>query len=273
MSSDFSPLCCEGTCVMGQGPQLKVENLSVCYGEKRVLEQVDLKIEPCSVTALIGPSGCGKTTFLTSLNRMTDMIPGCRVEGSIKFGSQEILSPSLNTQELRKKMGMVFQRPNPFPLSIWKNLALPLKYHRIGSKSDREAMIEGVLREVGLWQEVKDRLHHSALALSGGQQQRLCIARALVLAPEILLFDEPCSALDPLSTETIEDLILSLRSRFTVVIVTHNLQQARRVADYAGVFWNIDGVGRVIERGTKKEIFDLPQHPKTAAYVASRTGT
>jgi phosphate transport system ATP-binding protein len=216
---------------------------------------------------LIGPSGCGKTSFLSSLNRLTDMLPSVRVEGSVRFDGKEILDARLDTLQLRRRIGMIFQKPNPFPLSIRRNLELPLREHGMRKHGERAARTEQALRDVGLWDEVKDRLDSSAMALSGGQQQRLCIARALVLEPEILLMDEPCSALDPISSAVVEELITRLRGRYTIVIVTHNLAQARRVANYAGFFWMTERVGKLIEFGRCQRLFDAPAHALTRAYV------
>ena len=215
-----------------------------------------LSINKGCITALVGPSGCGKTSFLTCLNRLTDLIPGCRVSGRIRI-DLDVMAPQTDVMHLRRRVGMIFQKPNPFPLSIRKNLEFPCASTAEGSGADRHS-VETVLRDVGLWDEVKDRLNSPALALSGGQQQRLCIASALVLSPEVLLMDEPCSALDPISSGVVEDLIVGLRDRYTVLIVTHNLAQARRIADYAALFWIQNGAGRLIESGTAKEIFENP---------------
>jgi len=242
----------------------------VRYGGKVALEHVDLDVYEDRVTALIGPSGCGKTSLLTCLNRMTDLVEGCTVTGAIRFAERDVGSER-DPKWLRRNVGMVFQRPNPFPLSIRANLALPLKEH--GCERSRLAeRIEEVLSQVGLWKEVRDRLDAPALSLSGGQQQRLCIARALTLRPRLLLMDEPCSALDPLSTEVVERLILSLRGTVSIVIVTHNLAQARRVADDVVVFWNQDGSGCVIESGEAHEVFGSPRQPDTRAYLAGVRG-
>ena len=202
---------------------------------------------------------------------MTDMIPGCRVDGKISIGSLDI-QKTKDVISLRRRVGMIFQKPNPFPLSIRKNIEMPLKEHGIRKRSERAEIVESVLQDVGLWSEVKDRLDSSAFSLSGGQQQRLCIARALALRPEVLLMDEPCSALDPLSSGVVEELLLSFRGRYTVIVVTHNLQQARRIADYAAFFWATDGTGTLIEHGTGARIFDQPQQPLTVAYVNGKTG-
>lgn len=253
-------------------PHLEVRALSVSYGERRVLETVSLDIYRGCITALIGPSGCGKTSFLAALNRLTDMLPSVRVEGSVRFDGKEILDASQDTLHLRRRIGMIFQKPNPFPLSIRRNLELPLREHGVRKPRERAARTEQALRDVGLWDEVKNRLDSSAMALSGGQQQRLCIARALVLEPEILLMDEPCSALDPISSAVVEELITGLRGRYTIVIVTHNLAQARRVANYAGFFWLTERVGKLIEFGRCQRLFDAPAHALTRAYVGGLSG-
>jgi len=253
-------------------PFIQTENISLHYGKKPVFAEITLPINQGCITALVGPSGCGKTSFLSCLNRLTDLIPGCRVSGQIRLGSLDVMDVKLNTLLLRRRIGMIFQKPNPFPLSIWKNLALPLREHGIRNREQIDQMVETTLQDVGLWDEVKDRLDTSALALSGGQQQRLCIARALVLKPEALLLDEPCSALDPISSGVVEDLIASLRGRYTLLIVTHNLAQARRIADYTALFWVQEGVGRLIEYGSVQQIFENPQEGLTAAYVNGMRG-
>jgi phosphate transport system ATP-binding protein len=251
---------------------LAINNLSVRYGQKAVLSGVSLAIQRGCITALIGPSGCGKTSFLSSLNRLVDMVPGCSVSGSILLDGDEILTASTDVLMLRRRIGMIFQRPNPFPLSIRRNLDMPLQEHGFKNKMDRERRIEQALRDVGLWQEVSDRLDAPALGLSGGQQQRLCIARALVLEPEILLMDEPCSALDPISSGVVEDLISRLGGRYTVIIVTHNLAQARRIANYTAFFWMQDQVGQLIEFGACQQLFDAPTDALTAAYINGTRG-
>ena len=250
---------------------LKAESLSVSYGDQTALKDVDLTMTEGRITALIGPSGCGKTSFLSCFNRMTDLIPGCRVSGSAAVGELDIFAPDTDVLDLRRRVGMVFQKPNPFPLSIRRNLELPLREQGVrGTRLDE--IVEDVLTGVGLWDEVKDRLDRPALALSGGQQQRLCIARALALEPEVLLCDEPCSALDPISSGVVEDLIADLRDRYTVVIVTHNLAQARRIADHVAFFWLRDGAGCLIEDGPGDTIFEAPRNELTAAYVHGARG-
>ncbi|MUG94347.1 ATP-binding cassette domain-containing protein [Scytonema sp. UIC 10036] len=253
-------------------PFIQTENLTLQYGQKTAFANVNLSVNAGEILALVGPSGCGKTSFLSCLNRLTDMIPHCRVKGAIRIGSVEVLNAKIDAIALRRQVGMIFQKPNPFPLSIWKNMELPLREHGIRNREEIDTIIETSLLDVGLWDKVKDRLHTSALALSGGQQQRLCIARALGLQPEALLLDEPCSALDPISSGIVEDLITSLRQRYTLIIVTHNLAQAKRIADRVALFWVQDGVGQLIESGKVEQIFDAPQHPLTAAYVTGARG-
>ena len=239
-------------------PYLSAKNLSLYYGSKAAFKDVELSIPKGSITALIGPSGSGKTSFLCCLNRLTDLIPNCKVSGEIHLGELDILHPKTDTVALRRRVGKIFQKPNPFPLSIWRNIAFPLKEHGIKKRQQVDLIVEEVLRNVGLWDEVKDRLKSPALRLSGGQKQRLCIARTLALKPEVLLMDEPCSALDPISSGTVEDLIASLHGKYTILIVTHNLAQARRISDYCTLFWVKDGSGRAIEMGSTKQIFESP---------------
>ncbi len=251
---------------------VRCESLSLRYGERRAFADVTLGIEEGRITAILGPSGCGKSSFLTCCNRLIDLVPGCEVSGKLRIGSVDVLSPQTDVLALRRRVGMVFQKPNPFPLSIHKNLELPLREHGMKSRDERDAAIESAFRQVGLWDEVKDRLKKPARALSGGQQQRLCIARSLVLRPEVILLDEPCSALDPISGAVVEDLIVSLKQRYTVVIVTHNLAQARRIADDVAFFWLVDGCGRLIETGPGRRIFEEPREELTAAYVRGARG-
>lgn len=260
------PACCDPQ------PLIQVENFSLRYGPKTALANVTLDIYRGCITALIGPSGCGKTSFLSSINRLTDLIPGCGVSGRICIDGGDIHDPARDVQALRRQIGMVFQKPTPFPLSIYRNIELPLHEHGVKRRADSAAIIEQVLRDVGLWDEVHDRLHSSALNLSGGQQQRLCIARALALNPRILLMDEPCSALDPIASGIVEDLISRLRGRYTIVIVTHNLAQARRIANYAAFFWVRGQAGSLVEFGHCRQIFESPAHELTAAYVKGARG-
>lgn len=253
-------------------PFMEVDRLSVHYRGKPAVQDVTLSINKGCITALVGPSGCGKTSFLTCLNRLTDLIKECRVSGRIMIETLDILAPGLDVIQLRRRIGMIFQKPNPFPLSIRKNLEFPLREHGLRDRGQIAQTMETTLRDVGLWEDVKDRLDSPALALSGGQQQRLCIARSLALAPEVLLMDEPCSALDPLSSGVVEDLIVNLRGRYTILIVTHNLAQARRIADHAAFFWIQNGAGRLIEAGSAKQIFEKPRDPLTAAYINGMRG-
>ncbi len=259
-------LCCEPTA------HIRAKNLSIAYHKHSVLQNVDLEINKGCITALVGPSGCGKTSFLMSINRLTDLIPTCRVSGQLHMNEVDILAPTTNLLLLRRQIGMIFQKPTVFPFTIKKNLEIPLREHGIHPKTSLASTIETALQQVGLWDEVKDRLNHPAQALSGGQQQRLCLARALVLAPQILLLDEPCSALDPISSGVVEDLIVSLRGQYSVVIVTHNLAQARRISDHVALFWSVDGVGQLIETGSAQHMFESPQHELTAAYISGARG-
>ncbi len=251
---------------------MRARGLSLRYGRTPAFEDVTLDVHAGCITALVGPSGCGKTSFLGCINRITDLVPGARVSGSLHLGDVDLLDPRLDVIALRRRVGMVFQRPNPFPLSIRRNLDLPLREHGMRRRRRRDEAIEAALREVGLWEEVEDRLESPALSLSGGQQQRLCLARALVLEPEVLLMDEPCSALDPLSGAVVEELIAGLRGRVTVLIVTHNLAQARRLADWAVLFWKENGAGRLVEQGAVQHLFEAPKEALTAAYVRGRRG-
>ncbi|MDR4461101.1 MAG: phosphate ABC transporter ATP-binding protein [Nitrospirales bacterium] len=258
--------CCEPI------THIRAKNLSIAYQGHQALRDVTLEINRGCITALVGPSGCGKTSFLMSLNRLTDLIPGCQVSGNLHINELDILAPTTDLLQLRRSVGMIFQKPTVFPFSIRKNLELPLREHGTHHRSLLNSTIEKVLQQVGLWHEVKGRLDHPAQALSGGQQQRLCLARALVLSPDILLLDEPCSALDPLSSGIVEDLIVSLRSHFTVLIVTHNLAQARRIADHIAFFWSFEGVGKLVEYGPAQAIFENPIHELTAAYISGTRG-
>ncbi len=253
-------------------PVLEVRGLGVSYRGAAALDKVSLDIYRGCITALIGPSGCGKTSFLSCLNRLIDLSPTAAVEGQVLYDGQDIRDPAVDVRLLRRHIGMIFQKPNPFPLSVRKNLEWPLREHRLVPLAEVPQRCEQALRDVGLWDEVKDRLDAPALGLSGGQQQRLCIARALVLQPKVLLMDEPCSALDPLSSGVVEDLILRLQGDYTVVIVTHNLAQARRIANHAAFFWLRDNVGQLIEFGQCRQLFDAPAHELTAAYVSGSRG-
>jgi phosphate transport system ATP-binding protein len=250
-------------------PRIDVRALSFFYGAKRALDAITLQISPNVVTAFIGPSGCGKSTFLRTLNRMNDIIPGTRVEGSVLLDGADIYRPGVDVVALRRRVGMVFQKSNPFPKSIFENVAYGLRINRMAaSRSELAGRVEDSLKQAALWDEVKDRLHESALALSGGQQQRLCIARALAIRPDILLMDEPASALDPIATQRIEELVYALKKTYTVVIVTHNMQQAARVSDFTAFFW----LGRLIEYDRTDRIFTAPREKLTEDYVTGRFG-
>jgi phosphate transport system ATP-binding protein len=249
--------------------KIQVDSLNFYYGEKRALENISIQIQPNVVTAFIGPSGCGKSTFLRTLNRLNDIIPGTRVEGRILIDSVDIYQSGMNVVDLRRKVGMVFQKSNPFPKSIFENVAYGLRINGMaGSRSELAGRVEDSLTQAALWDEVKDRLHESALAMSGGQQQRLCIARALAVRPDILLMDEPASALDPIATQRIEELIYDLKKSYTLVIVTHNMQQAARVSDRTAFFW----LGRLVEYDRTEKIFTAPTEKLTEDYVTGRFG-
>ena len=252
--------------------QINIENLSLSYKNTTAFRKVTMPIYKGCITSIVGPSGCGKSSFLMTLNRLSDLIEDCQVNGNISLEEIDIRSPKTDLKVLRRRIGMIFQKPNPFPLTIRKNLEFPLREHGVTDKKIIRERVEDSLVKAGLWNEVKDRLDTPALALSGGQQQRLCIARAICLQPEILLMDEPCSALDPISSATIENLINNLKGKFTIVIVTHNLAQARRISDHTAFFWFIEGAGELIEFGKTKNIFESPQHSLTAAYVGGLQG-
>ncbi len=252
----------------GAGTALAIEDFCLYYGAKQALFDVTMSVEAGLVTALIGPSGCGKSTLLRSLNRMNDLIDNLRITGRIAFGGQDIYAPQTDVIALRKRMGMVFQKPNPFPMSIFENVVYPLRVDGITDRRILAETAERALRSAALWDEVKDRLHESALGMSGGQQQRLCIARAIAGEPEVLLMDEPCSALDPIATSKIEELIGELSGHYTIVIVTHNMQQAARVSDNTAFMY----LGRLIEYGHTETIFTTPKLEKTQEYVTGRFG-
>ncbi len=245
-----------------------IANFNAWYGDFQALINLSMEIPKRRVTALIGPSGCGKSTFLRWINRMNDLIPGARAEGTLDLHGTNILARSTDAVELRRRIGMVFQKPNPFPKSIYDNVAFGPRLHRKMSRSDLDILVEKSLQSAALWNEVKDRLHTSALGLSGGQQQRLCIARAIAVGPEILLMDEPCSALDPKSTARIEELIAELRERYTIIIVTHNMQQAARVSDLTAFFCE----GRLVEVGPTSHLFTNPKSKETEDYITGRFG-
>lgn len=248
--------------------KISVENLNLHYGENHALKDVNMEIADHAITAFIGPSGCGKSTFLRCLNRMNDLVDGCRVEGKVILDGEDIYDKRVDTTLLRKKVGMVFQQPNPFPMSIYDNIAYGPRLHGIKNKKELDEIVVRSLQGAAIFEEVKDRLHKSALGLSGGQQQRLCIARALAVSPEVLLMDEPTSALDPISTLKIEELMETLKKKYTVVIVTHNMQQAARVSDDTAFFL----VGEVIEKNATSEIFARPQDKRTEDYITGRFG-
>jgi phosphate transport system ATP-binding protein len=249
-------------------PTFAVRDLTIAYSGHPAIRGVSLDIHPHSVTAFIGPSGCGKSTFLRSLNRMNDLIPGCTTEGQVLLEDQDIYAPGVDVVNLRKRVGMVFQRPNPFPMSIFDNVAYGPRIHGLGDRDALAAIVERSLSAAALWDEVKDRLNRPALALSGGQQQRLCIARLLAVDSEVLLMDEPASALDPISTAKIEDLVDDLKKDYTIVMVTHNMQQAGRVSDRTAFFLN----GELVEYGTTVSIFESPSDRRTEDYITGRFG-
>lgn len=248
--------------------KIQTKKLNFYYGTKLALKNIDLVAPAHKVTALIGPSGCGKSTFIRVLNRMNDVIPNTRVEGEVMIDGVNIYSPKVDVVELRRRVGMVFQKPNPFPKSIFDNIAYGLRINGMKDKRKVEQTVEKSLKEAALWDEVKDRLRENAFSLSGGQQQRLCIARSLAVEPEIILFDEPCSAIDPIATAKIEDLIHKLKERYTVVIVTHNMQQAARVSDYTAFLM----LGELIEYGETPQIFTNPKNKLTEDYITGRFG-
>lgn len=247
--------------------KLKIENLDLFYGDFKALKNVSLDIEANKITAFIGPSGCGKSTFLKSLNRMNDLVEGCKITGKILLDSEDIYG-NMDVNLLRKRVGMVFQKPNPFPMSVYDNIAYGPRTHGIKSKAKLDEIVEKSLRSAAIWDELKDRLKKSALGLSGGQQQRLCIARALAVEPEIILMDEPTSALDPISTSKIEDLILELKKNYTIVIVTHNMQQATRISDKTVFFL----LGEIIEANDTETLFSMPKDKRTEDYITGRFG-
>ncbi|WP_077613247.1 phosphate ABC transporter ATP-binding protein PstB [Clostridium sp. Marseille-P2415] len=248
--------------------KISTSNLNLYYGTNHALKDVNLNLYTNKITAFIGPSGCGKSTYLKTLNRMNDLVPNVKIEGEVLLDGENIYDPRVDTTLLRKKIGMVFQQPNPFPMSIYDNVAYGPRIHGIKSKSELDAIVEKSLKGAALWDEVSSRLKKSALGLSGGQQQRLCIARALAVEPEVLLMDEPTSALDPISTLKIEDLMDELKEKYTVAIVTHNMQQATRIADYTAFFL----VGEVVEYATTTELFTAPRDSRTEDYITGRFG-
>ena len=247
---------------------ITVKDLQLWYGQTKALKGVSMNIPEKSITALIGPSGCGKSTFLKTLDRMNDLVPGVRIEGEVKYNGQDIFAPSVDVNELRREIGMVFQKPNPFPMSIYDNIAYGPRTHGIKSRAKLDEIVERSLRDAAIWDEVKGRLKKNALGLSGGQQQRLCIARALAVSPDVLLMDEPTSALDPISTSKIEDLALELREKYTIVIVTHNMQQAARISDSTAFFL----LGELVEYDDTETLFSTPHDRRTEDYITGRFG-
>jgi len=248
--------------------KVDIRKLNVWFGDHHILKDISFKIRENAVTAIMGPSGCGKTTLIRAINRMNELIYGCRTSGEVYIDGHNIYDGNVNVYELRRKIGMVFQKPNPFPKSIYENVAFGPRIHKMANGRELDEIVERSLREAALWDEVKDRLHDSAFNLSGGQQQRLCIARALAVRPEIILMDEPCSALDPVATAKIEALIRRLSKRYTVIIVTHNLQQATRVSDFVAFLYE----GRLIEYGDTKSVFEHPRSELTKNYIAGKFG-
>ena len=247
--------------------KLEVEKLNLFYGDFQALKQISLRIPEKEITAFIGPSGCGKSTLLKTLNRMNDLVEGCRIEGTVRLDGQDIYG-SMDVNTLRRRVGMVFQKPNPFPMSIYDNIAYGPRTHGVRKKAMLDEIVERSLRQAAIWEDLKDRLKKSALGLSGGQQQRLCIARALAVEPEVLLMDEPTSALDPISTAKIEDLAAELKKQFTIVIVTHNMQQAVRISDRTAFFL----LGEMVEFGATESLFAMPQDKRTEDYITGRFG-
>ena len=249
-------------------PIITVNDLCLWYTSTQALKNINIEIPEKSITALIGPSGCGKSTFLKTLNRMNDLIPGVRTTGTVQYRGQDIFAPGVDINELRREVGMVFQKPNPFPMSIYDNIAYGPRTHGITGKARLDDIVERSLRDAAIWDEVKDRLKKNALGLSGGQQQRLCIARALAVEPDVLLMDEPTSALDPISTSRIEELAISLKDRYTIIIVTHNMQQAVRISDQTAFFL----LGELIEYGQTEQMFSQPHDKRTEDYITGRFG-
>ena len=247
---------------------MTVEGLNLWYGDHQALHDISMNIPEKSITALIGPSGCGKSTFLKTLNRMNDLIPGVKITGDVRYREQDIFAPGTDVNELRREIGMVFQKPNPFPMSIYDNIAYGPRTHGIKNRARLDEIVEKSLRGAAIWDEVKDRLKKNALGLSGGQQQRLCIARALAVEPEVLLMDEPTSALDPISTSKIEELAMQLKEQYTIVIVTHNMQQAVRISDRTAFFL----LGELVECGDTQQLFSQPQDKRTEDYITGRFG-
>lgn len=247
---------------------VSVKDMCLWYGEQQALKNINIEIEEKSITAFIGPSGCGKSTFLKTLNRMNDLIANVKISGDIRYEGKDIFASDVDVNNLRKKIGMVFQKPNPFPMSIYDNVAYGPRCHGITNKVELDEIVEKALKDAAIWDEVKDRLNKNALGMSGGQQQRLCIARALAVKPKILLMDEPTSALDPISTSRIEELVMELKDKYTIVMVTHNMQQAVRVSDYTAFFL----LGELVEYGKTDDIFSSPKDKRTEDYITGRFG-
>lgn len=245
-----------------------IQHLDLYYGDFKALKDINLEIQEHGITAFIGPSGCGKSTLLRTLDRMNDLVEGCRIDGKILLDGKDIFGPDMDVFELRKRVGMVFQKPNPFPMSIYDNIAFGPRTHGIHSKAKLDDIVERSLRDAAIWDETKDRLKQNALGMSGGQQQRLCIARALAVQPEVLLMDEPTSALDPISTSKIEDLAVELKKDYTIVMVTHNMQQAARISDKTAFFL----LGEIVEYGETEQIFSMPKDKRTEDYITGRFG-
>ena len=248
--------------------KFEVKNMDLYYGSFHALKNINIAIPEKEITAFIGPSGCGKSTFLKSLNRMNDLVPGVRIEGDVRLKGADIFAREMELTDLRRRVGMVFQKPNPFPMSIYDNIAYGPRTHGVRSKAQLDEIVEKSLRGAAIWDEVKDRLNKSALGMSGGQQQRLCIARALAVEPEVLLMDEPTSALDPISTSKVEELALELKDRYTIVIVTHNMQQAARISDKTAFFL----LGELVEMGDTERLFSTPVDKRTEDYISGRFG-
>ncbi len=248
--------------------KISIQDMNLHYGDFHAIKNVNMEIQPNKITAFIGPSGCGKSTLLKSINRMNDLVDGCKITGKILLDGDDIYAPKYDVNQLRKRVGMVFQKPNPFPMSIYDNIAYGPRTHGVHSKEKLDEIVERVLRDAAIWDECKDRLKKSALGMSGGQQQRLCIARALAVEPEVLLMDEPTSALDPISTSKIEDLAMELKEKYTIVIVTHNMQQAVRISDYTAFFL----LGDMVEFNETEKLFSIPADKRTEDYITGRFG-
>ena len=249
-------------------PVISVNDLNLWYDPTQALHHVTMDVQPNTITALIGPSGCGKSTFLKTLNRMNDLVPGVKITGQVLYNDQDIFAPSVDVSQLRREVGMVFQKPNPFPMSVYDNVAYGPRTHGVRNRAKLDELVESSLRAAAIWDEVKDRLQKSALGLSGGQQQRLCIARALAVQPKVLLMDEPTSALDPISTSKIEELATELKRRYTIIIVTHNMQQALRISDDTAFFL----LGELVEYGDTETMFSTPHEKRTEDYITGRFG-